>query len=88
MAGIKAYITEALAPVQGEENALDALENSVDALRELSENISEAEVLSSRLDAALIEIRDIASAIENLDLDYNVDPGRLDEIESRQDILS
>ncbi len=83
MAGIKAYITEALAPVQGEENALDALENSVDALRELSENISEAEVLSSRLDAALIEIRDIASAIENLDLDYNVDPGRLDEIESR-----
>lgn len=83
MADIKRIIAEAAAPVNGDENAISALEASADALRELSENIPDAESLASRLDAALIEIRDIASTIESYNEEYNADPERLDDIESR-----
>ena len=83
MAETKRYITEALAALQGDENATLALETAVDALRDLAETIPDAETLSSRLEAVLIEIRDVASAIEAYDNDYNADPQRLDEIDSR-----
>lgn len=80
---IKQNIAEAIAPMRGDENAISALENTVDALRELSESIPDAEALASRLDSALIEIRDIASALDSYDEEYNADPDRLDDIESR-----
>ncbi len=83
MAETKRYITEALAALQGDENATLALETAVGALRDLAETIPDAETLSSRLEAVLIEIRDVASAIEAYDNDYNADPQRLDEIDSR-----
>lgn len=83
MSNIRQHIADAIAPMRGDENAISALEDSVDALRELSETIPDADSLASRLDSALIEIRDIASAIEAYDEDYNADPGRLEEIESR-----
>ena len=83
MTHIKQNIAEAIAPMRGDENAVSALENTVDALRELSESIPDAEALASRLDAALIEIRDIASALESYDEEYNADPERLDDIEAR-----
>ncbi len=83
MTHIKQNIAEAIAPMRGDENAISALENTVDALRELSESIPDAEALASRLDSALIEIRDIASALESYDEEYNADPDRLDDIESR-----
>lgn len=83
MTHIKQNIAEAIAPMQGDENAISALENTVDSLRELSESIPDAEALASRLDSALIEIRDIASALESYDEEYNADPDRLDNIESR-----
>ena len=83
MAETKRYITEALAALQVDENATLALETAVGALRDLAETIPDAETLSSRLEAVLIEIRDVASAIEAYDNDYNADPQRLDEIDSR-----
>ena len=83
MAETKRYITEALAALQGDEKATLALETAVGALRDLAETIPDAETLSSRLEAVLIEIRDVASAIEAYDNDYNADPQRLDEIDSR-----
>lgn len=83
MTEIKQTITEAISPMRGEENAITSLESAADALRELSEHIPEADALASRLDAALVEIRDIASSIEAFDDEYNIDPQRLDEIESR-----
>lgn len=83
MTEIKQTITEAISPMRGEENAITSLESAADALRELSEHIHEADALASRLDAALVEIRDIASSIEAFDDEYNIDPQRLDEIESR-----
>ncbi len=83
MTDIKLNISEAIAPMRGDENVVTALENSVDALRELSENIPDADSLASRLDAALIEIRDIASSLDNYNDEYNADPERLDDIENR-----
>lgn len=83
MTEIKQTIAEAIAPMQGDENALTALESASDALRELSEHIPEADVLATRLDTAIVEIRDIASSIETFDEEYNIDPQRLDEIESK-----
>ncbi|MDE5595273.1 MAG: DNA repair protein RecN [Muribaculaceae bacterium] len=83
MADIKHSIADAIAPMNGDENAITALETSADALRELSDSIPDAEALALRLDAALIEIRDIASSIEAYNDEYNADPERLDEIESR-----
>lgn len=80
---IKQHIADAIAPLHGDENAISALENSADALRDLAESIQDAESLASRLDAALIEIRDIASALEAYDEEYNADPARLDDIEAR-----
>lgn len=83
MTDIKQTIIEALSPMRGEENAITSLESMSDALRELSEHLPEADALASRLDAAIVEIRDIASSIEAFDDEYNIDPQRLDEIESR-----
>ncbi len=83
MTHIKQHIADAIAPMRGDENAISALENSADALRELAESIPDAEALASRLDSALIEVRDIASALEAYDEEYNADPDRLDDIESR-----
>lgn len=83
MSEIKQTIADAIAPMRGEENALIALEASADSLRELADNIPDAESLAARIDSALIELRDIASSIENFDSEYNADPERLEEIDRR-----
>ena len=83
MTDIKREIDDAIMPMRGDENALTALDSSADALRELSESIPEAEALASRLEAVLIELRDIAGSLEAYDEEYNADPERLDEIDRR-----
>ncbi len=83
MSDVKTIISDAVSPMSGDQNAISALETSVDALRRLVETIPDAEALANRLDSALIEVRDIASTIESYDEEYNADPERLDYIVER-----
>lgn len=80
---VKDSVTEVLAPMTGDENALDALDMSVDSLRDLSDTLPDAEALAARLEAALVEIRDIADTLEGYNEEYNADPERLEHIEDR-----
>lgn len=80
---IKRLITDVLSSVNGEQSVLYALDLSSDSLRELSETISEAEDLASRLNSAISEIRDIVNSVEVYDSQYGYDPERLNDIEER-----
>lgn len=79
----KALIFEAVEPFSGEENVVERLDRSVDALNDLSEIADESSALAKRLEAVLIELRDIGASIEEYDAEYNADPQRLEYIEER-----
>lgn len=80
---VKAMIANALAPMSGDVCAIDTLEDSVDAIHELSDAFADADALADRLDAALVEIRDIADTLERYNEDCAADPERLEMVEQR-----
>lgn len=80
---VRSLISEVLSPMDGDDNALDALDVAADSLRELADTIEDADALASRLDAALVELRDIAETVEGYSEEFIADPQRLDEVENR-----
>lgn len=80
---VRSLISDVLSPMDGDDNALDALDAAADSLRELADTIEEADALASRLDAALVELRDIAETVEGYGEEFIADPQRLDEVENR-----
>lgn len=80
---VRSLISEVLSPMDGDDNALDALDAAADSLRELADTIEDADALASRLDAALVELRDIAETVEGYGEEFIADPQRLDEVENR-----
>ena len=80
---VRSLILEVLSPMDGDDNALDALDAAADSLRELADTIEDADALASRLDAALVELRDIAETVEGYGEEFVADPQRLDEVENR-----
>lgn len=80
---VRSLISEVLSPMDGDDNALDALDAAADSLRELADTIEDADALASRLDAALVELRDIAETVEGYGEEFITDPQRLDEVENR-----
>lgn len=80
---VRSMISEVLSPMDGDDNALDALDAAADSLRELADTIEDADALASRLDAALVELRDIAETVEGYGEEFVADPQRLDEVENR-----
>ena len=80
---VRSLISEVLSPMDGDDNALDALDAAADSLRELADTIEDADALASRLDAALVELRDIAETVEGYGEEFVADPHRLDEVENR-----
>lgn len=80
---VRSMISEVLSSMDGDDNALDALDAAADSLRELADTIEDADALASRLDAALVELRDIAETVEGYGEEFVADPQRLDEVENR-----
>lgn len=80
---VRSLISDVLSPMNGDDNALDALDAAADSLRELADTIEDADALASRLDAALVELRDIAETVEGYGEEFVADPQRLDEVENR-----
>lgn len=80
---VRSLISEVLSSMDGDDNALDALDAAADSLRELADTIEDADALASRLDAALVELRDIAETVEGYGEEFVADPQRLDEVENR-----
>lgn len=80
---VRSLISEVLSPMDGDDNALDALDAAADSLRELADTIEDADALASRLDVALVELRDIAETVEGYGEEFVADPQRLDEVENR-----
>ena len=80
---VRSLISDVLSPMDGDDNALDALDAAADSLRELADTIEDADALASRLDAALVELRDIAETVEGYGEEFVADPQRLDEVENR-----
>lgn len=83
MASTKENLTEAIEQLSGEDNAVSAIERSIDAIRELSDSIDEADVLAQRLESVIVEVKDIADALEKHNAGYKADPNQLVEIEER-----
>ena len=64
-------------------SALSLLKEAIQSAGQLSGVIEEADSLIDRLEAARVEIRDIADTFADYESDLNADPARLQEIENR-----
>lgn len=64
-------------------SVLSLLKNASDSASELSGVIEESDVLTSRMEAARVELRDIADTFSDYDRNLTADPAQLEEIENR-----
>lgn len=67
--------------------AVQAIKNALQSLRSAQKNYPQAQELSERLDSCLIELRDIAACVEDAQESVNFDPARLDQVNSRLDLI-
>lgn len=72
---------------EGDENADQFLRRAADESTQISDLIEDSEGMSERLHALRVEIQDIASTFADYDKTLNSDPGRLDEVEERLNVI-
>ncbi len=87
-----ADIKEALASVisalrEGEENADSMLKQAYDGAVSLSDLIEDADMLAERLDSLRVECRDVADSFQEYDRSLSADPGQLEAVEERLNLL-
>lgn len=81
---IKHHLRGALGPMAEDGfNALAALADASVHCRALGDVLEDGETLAARIDAARIEIQDIAESLSDIDSRVQADPSVLDEIEER-----
>lgn len=72
-----------LSLMQDDSNAIDLIDNAIDACEDLDGVLNSADDIPSRLESAKIEIADIASTLEAMNERLAADPGRLEAVEDR-----
>lgn len=84
MAAIKTRLYDALQALsEGDINAISAIDTVSDACADLDNVLDEDDDIPARLEAAGVELRDIADTLAAIDRDLAADPAELEEIESR-----
>jgi DNA repair protein RecN (Recombination protein N) len=85
---IKTGLTTASSLLQSDGNsALQQIKDSLGAINKIKKFLHENESLSTRIDAAYIEIKDISREIETLNDQFYYDPDRLAQVNDRLNIL-
>ena len=85
---IKASLFQAGELLEGEAGgAVDTVRHALQQLRTASRNLHSATPIAERLESCLIELRDIDSEIRNADEQTTFDPGRLETVSERLDLL-
>lgn len=72
-----------LSLMQDDNNAINLIDNAIDACEDLDGVLNSADDIPSRLESAKIEIADIASTLEAMNERLAADPGRLEAVEDR-----
>lgn len=81
---IKENLWQAQILLDGEENSiLDNLKTSAKSMSVAAENLNEAEELASRLDSAVIELKDVAMAVSALQEGLEFNPDELERVNDR-----
>ena len=81
---IKENLWQAQLLLDGEENSiLDNLKTSAKSMSVAAENLNEAEELASRLDSAVIELKDVAMAVSALQEGLEFNPDELERVNDR-----
>ena len=85
---IKQDLFNALQVLSGdEEGCLQKLRSALQSLRSASRNLPQAQELAERLDSCLIELKDISATVDDAQEDINFDPGRLEQVNERLDLI-
>ncbi len=85
---IKTGLTTASALLQGDGNsALQQIRDSLAAINRIKKYLPENDSLSTRIDSAYIEIKDIAQEIEALNAQFYHDPDRLAQVNDRLNLI-
>ncbi len=88
---IKSSLTQASALLDGDDSetpaALTALATAKSQLNHISRYSKEIEALYERLESSLIELRDIAGELQNLDDRFQFSPQRQAEVNDRLDLI-
>ncbi|MBD5226212.1 MAG: DNA repair protein RecN [Bacteroidales bacterium] len=72
---------------EGDESADQFLRRAADESAQISDLIDDADSMAERLHGLRVEVQDIASTFADYDKTLNSDPGRLDEVEERLNII-
>lgn len=70
-----------------ENSALDLLKNAVNSLTQASRLVSEYDVLRQRAQSALIELRDLADEIDQVNGNVELDSARTEVVQERLDLI-
>ncbi len=85
---IKTGLTTASSLLQSDGNsALQQIKDSLGAINKIKKFLHENESLSTRIDAAYIEIKDISREIETLNDQFYYDPERLAQVNDRLNLI-
>lgn len=85
---IKECLFNVSSSLDGEENGIvNTLKSQLNALRSLTKVYSSSEELADRIESSYIELKDIASEIDNRLEKIDFNPSRLDEVNDRLNII-
>ena len=70
-----------------EEGSLQRLRSALQSLRSAQKNFSQCTELADRLDSCIIELKDIADTVQDLEEDVSFDPARLEQVNERLDLI-
>lgn len=85
---ITATLAGVAAGLDGEDqNAINVVRQSAQALSRIAPNYPAAEELAERLNSCYIELKDIASEVEDAATDIELDPRRLEKVDARLDLI-
>ena len=70
-----------------EEGSVQRLRSALQSLRSAQKNVNQCTELADRLDSCIIELKDIADTVQDLEEDVSFDPARLEQVNERLDLI-
>ena len=70
-----------------EEGSVQRLRSALQSLRSAQKNFNQCTELADRLDSCIIELKDIADTVQDLEEDVSFDPARLEQVNERLDLI-
>jgi len=70
-----------------EDGSVQRLRSALQSLRSAQKNFNQCTELADRLDSCIIELKDIADTVQDLEEDVSFDPARLEQVNERLDLI-